>query len=148
MIMLIGSLILCFVILDFSLIGFLPKVLKIWPSLSDLISKDEILLKLEYHTFETNIKGQFMDSKFEKRYQYKPTLLTREFFIVRNTHFTYVFSVPTKSINGFKIKKSIGRKMLILNLTLADKERYIKIWPININGWVGGLSKLGCEQHQ
>jgi len=136
------------VILDFSLIGFFPKAFKIWPSLSDLISKDEILFKLEYHTFETNIKGQFMDSRFEKRYQYTPTLLTRDFFIVRNTYFTYVFSVPIKSINGFKIKKSIGREILILGLTLADKERYIKVWPIDINGWVDGLSKLGLEQHQ
>ena len=106
----------------------------------------KILYKLEFHTFKTDIKGKFMDSRFEKRYQYTPVILTPNFFIVRNTRLTYLFSVPTKSIVGYKIKRSLGRKILMIYITVDGKKKYVQIWPINIKVWLSELTKLGLEE--
>lgn len=144
--MLIASLIICCLILDFTLIGFIPKTFNIWPSLEDLIPTKQQLDKLEFHTFETDIEGKFRNSMFEKRYQYTVALLTNDFFIIKNTLLTYLFSVPNHSIESYKIKKTILGKKLIFYVNIEGKQHYIKILPINLRAWISKVSEMGFPE--
>ena len=124
MIIIVFAFILCILLLDFTIVGFLPSKLGIWTSLKDLITGDILIEDSAYLSVQTDIKGKYVDSMINQRVGYKSLILTKGFLIVKNTYLTSLLNIKTDSIKRITTKKALLGKKLILYLEINNEDKY------------------------
>ena len=131
--------------IDFTIIGFLPKVFGIWPSINGARIKKP-LIESYPHWVDTNIKGKFIESMINKRMGYKTVFLSEDEIILRNTRLTYLVKIDIPSIKFFKVKRNVFGKYIKLVLTVNGDELFFSFKPRYFNDWLSWLSNIGLEK--
>lgn len=147
MIILILTIILGIILIDFAIIGFLPKILKIWPSLSTLDIRHLLVEDpLIFPYIKTNIKGPLYDEqKFfwnRKRVSYKSLILTRKYLIVKNTRLTSLTSYNVDSIQSYTIKKKIRGDEVTIVFVIDRENKYFKFRTHLADEWIQAFKKI------
>jgi len=137
------SIILCMLLLDFALIGFLPKYLNIWPALDSSIGR--ILIE------QSLVPGCKRDFKYlalgyrsrGPRSNELRLLLTTKFLLIKNTRMTYVWRIDIKSINFFEVKNSIAGKIVVFHFTQDDQTHFLEFRTFELENWLKRLEEVG-----
>lgn len=132
-------------ILDISLIGFLPKVLNIWPSIRNL--KDNVLIEdTAFYSIKTNIIGKNGKPIISKRINYKSIILTPDCLIVRNTFFTYLLRIDTREIKFYDIHNKLIGKIINLHIIIEDKEYFFQVRTKQSENWIKEFARIGITE--
>ncbi len=146
MALLIISIILCMVLLDFALIGFLPKYLNIWPALDSsvgkrLIEESSMFSKIKVD-FEYNVWG-YQSGGLTLRINDWRLLLTSSFLLIKNTRLTYVWKISIESIKFFEVKDSIAGKIIVFHFTQDDQAHFLEFRSFELKNWLKRLAEVG-----
>lgn len=147
MILLIGSIVFSLLLFDFALVGFMPKVLKIWPPLSEI--KEDILIEdTAYYSIKTDMQGRFVDPMINNRICYKSILLTSYCLLVKNTILTYLLRINIEDINSYTVEQKILGKKITLYLTVKGEDRFFQFRTKKSDKWIETFLNIGLKQKQ
>ncbi len=73
MVLIIVSIVFCLLLFDFAIVGFIPKILKIWPPLSKF-DKDVLIEDTVCYRIDTNIENKLGEPVITNRINYKDSL--------------------------------------------------------------------------
>ena len=145
MFLIIISIIATLLLLDFSLIGFTPKILGIWGPLNKYVS--EILIEdTAHYSLSTDINGEYIETMINSRVGYKSLILTPEFLIVKNTFLTYLLKIDNRSIKSYTIKNELIGKKIKLLLKIMDTEKFIEFSTSKSKRWIKEFSALNISE--
>lgn len=145
MILIICSILFCLILLDFTIIGFLPKILRIWPPLKELC-EDKLIEDSAYYSLKTDIRRASGNPIITSRINYKSIILTSKNLIVKNTFLTYLLRINIESIDHYHIKKHTIGKTIILYLTIEGKKKFFQFRSKKTEVWVREFDKLGIVE--
>lgn len=141
------STILCVILFDFAVTGFLPKYFIIWPALNNQLG--EVLIEQSLFLWSTqNFKiEEFGYRKIgTKQRKYLRLVLTTKFFLLKNTQRTYVWKIDHKSINSYEVKYSIVGKIIILHFSQEGESQSLEFRPADLKDWSNRLSEVGVPE--
>lgn len=145
MILVICSILFCLLLLDFTIIGFLPKILRIWQPLKGL-SEDTLIEDTAFYSIKTDIRRESGNPIITNRINYKSIILTPKNLIVKNTFLTYLLRISIESIDHYHTEKhTIGEK-IILYLTINGKKHIFQFRSKNPKIWIKEFDKLGIVE--
>lgn len=143
--LIIFTIVIGFLLIDFSIIGFLPKVIGIWPAINGAKIKKP-LIESYPHWVDTNIKGKFIDSMVNNRMGYKTVFLSEDQIVLKNTRLTYLVKINVPSIKYFEIKRNVWGKYIKIYFTENGAELFFSFKPRYFDDWLSCLSKIGIEE--
>ena len=138
----IFSIIICLIIVDFLLVGLVPKLIGIWPALSDYIDATQKPKTLKFYTIKTNSDNKLFQSLINYRVQILKIVLTEKFLIIRNTLLTCLTPIKIDEIKYYTVESGIKGKRLHLAFDENGAERYLKFWPDNLQEWEAALKNI------
>ena len=131
-----------YLLIDFTIIGYLPKIFGIWPPISEL-GKKRPLIESYPHWIKTNIKVRFIESMVNNRMGYKTVTLTEDQIFLKNTRLTYLLKIDIPSVRYFEIEKNIFGKYIKLIFSENGDDLFFSFKPNNFTDWLHYLSNLG-----
>ena len=131
-----------YLLIDFTIFGYLPKIFGIWPPISEL-GKKRPLIESYPHWIKTNIKVRFMESMVNNRMGYKTVTLTEDQIFLKNTRLTYLLKIDIPSVRYFEIEKNIFGKYIKLIFSENGDDLFFSFKPNNFTDWLHYFSNLG-----
>ncbi|MCP3872889.1 MAG: hypothetical protein GY699_07010 [Desulfobacteraceae bacterium] len=130
-----------FILLDFTIIGFIPEKFGIWGSL-----RKENLTKLiedsVQFSIRTDITGKYIDSMINNRVAYKSVILTPKYILVKNTYLTYLMKIKVNSVDSYEIKNELIGSRIKLNLKIQGSTNIFEFSTKNSKQWIQKLEKM------
>jgi len=140
------TLILVFMLLDFTLIGLLPSMFGIWPSLSDIKEEPLIEDSTIFGSIRTDMEGRFVSSMINKRVGYKSIVLTSTCLVVKNTRRTYLLKIDLKSIYNYTVMKQLVGKRIILHLLTENRQKFFQFRTCMPDTWIKAFLDMGLHR--
>ena len=131
-----------YLLIDFTIIVYLPKIFGIWPPISEL-GKKRPLIESYPHWIKTNIKVRFIESMVNNRMGYKTVTLTEDQIFLKNTRLTYLLKIDIPSVRYFEIEKNIFGKYIKLIFSENGDDLFFSFKPNNFTDWLHYFSNLG-----
>ena len=133
------------ILLDFALMGFIPSMLNLWPSLSELREDTLIEDNTVFGSIRTNVEGEFVGSMINNRVGYKSIILTSRCLVVRNTRRTYLLKVDLQSIIRYSVVKQLGGSKILLDLLIEDQEKFFRFRTRTPDIWIKAFTEIGLH---
>ena len=144
MIQLVASILLCLIIVDFTLIGFLPRIFKVWLPIDVYVTKNNILGKSALYSFSTNLKHKAWDAKAAYRVQLLYFVVSEDYLIIRNTILTCLPPIRISDIKKFKTKNCLVGIKLYFKIGLEGK-KYFKVRVHDTHNWAETFKRIGIK---
>ena len=144
-ILIILSIIGVIILIDFTLIGFIPEKLEIWGSLKKVVHQKLIEDTAQY-SINTDITGKYIDSMINHRVGYKGLILTSDALIVKNTYLTYLLKIDNCTIESYEIKTGLAVKRFKLNLKIQKNTKFIEFSTNKYARWIQEFSALNIPE--
>ncbi|MFH2059318.1 MAG: hypothetical protein ABIJ59_10500 [Pseudomonadota bacterium] len=145
MVLVILSIVGAVILLDVTLIGFIPEKFGIWGSLKKEVQEKLIEDTVQY-SISTDITGKYINSMINNRVGYKSLILTPEALIVKNTRMTYLLKIDISKIASYEVKNELIGKRFKLNLKIQETKRLFEFSTNNYKRWVKEFSKLNISE--
>ncbi len=141
MTLIIASTIIVVILLDFTLIGFLPEKFGIWESLKK-VTHEKLIEDTVQYSITTDITEKYVDSMINNRVGYKSLILTPEALIVKNTYLTYLLKIENDSIKSYEIKNELIGERFKLNLKIQESNNVFEFSTNQAEKWIQEFKKL------
>jgi len=145
MFIIISAIIGAIILFDFAIIGFLPKLLKIWQPLNGMLS-NVLIEDTVYFSIRTNIPDRSGTPIITSRITYKSVLLTPKHLVVKNTRLTYLLSIDINDIHNYTaINKAAGKEMKFF-VGVNDGNYWFRFRTNKSKMWEDELERLGVTK--
>ena len=134
-------------LIDFCLVGIVPPILKVWPSIKALGSSTP-LIDGSLSWARTNMQGKFIKPMVNQRMGYQSATLTKEHFYLRPNRLNYILKIDVPSISAMEIKKEIIGKSITLRFSQDGTERFFTLKPKKFAEWVSCFESLGIPKKE
>jgi hypothetical protein len=145
--LIILSIIGAIILLDFTLIGFIPEKLEIWGSLKK-VAHQKLIEDTAKYSMNTDITGKYIDYMINNMIGYKALILTSEALIVKNTYLTYLLKIDNSTIESYEIKTGIAVKRFKLNLKIQKNTKVFEFSTNKYARWIQEFSALNIPETQ
>lgn len=126
----IWTIVICIVVIDVTLIGIFPCLLKVWPPIFKYVGKQSILFSTVVYSYRTNFSKSIYDSQVAYRIHILRLNITKDWLIVRNTFFTCLPPMKISDIADYQIVKGvIGYKV---HFNFKDRKIHFKVRVTNV----------------
>ncbi len=143
---LILTCLICFLVIDYVVIGSVPMLVGAWPRTRNFISKDEVLFQSPIHGLRTNINKDMYFYHIGYRTSFFSHLIVSDsWLLVKNTLLTCLPPINTKNITGYRIKRGLLGKRTVLFIE-NGKKKYLSFRTKDKDQLASILYKLGINE--